>query len=71
LWEKLVVQETASSIKVGIAFTGVVAFGIALGQVLVVIVDAVSAEHRIKPILCIGQRGGFQLGWACSGFQQI
>ena len=71
MWEKLVMEETACAIEVSIAFAGIVSFGIALGQVFVVIVDAVLAEHRVQRILRIGQRRGLKFGRPGSGFYQI
>ena len=71
MWEKLIMEETACTIEVSIAFAGIVSFGIACGQVFIVIVDAVSAQHRIQRIFRIGQRRGFQFGRPGTGFYQI
>ena len=59
------------TIEIGVAFASIVAFGIALGEMLIVIVEAGLAEHRVKSIFCIGQRSGLQLGRTCCRFQQL
>ena len=71
MWEKLVMEKTACTVEISIAFTGIVSFCVAFGQVFIVIVDAVPAQHRIQRILRIGQRSGLQFGRAGSGFNKI
>lgn len=68
LRKKSVVEIGTCTIKISVALSCVISFGIALGKVFKVIFQCLFAHDRIQIPHAVGQRGGFQFGWTSSGF---